>query len=188
MRLRNGTFLTALVFGLCGLFSLSWYTAFSNPKGEVHACVCVGCVCECICGSWESLQLRFTETPGSVRGAVQLLLDLQSSADGPSDLFADGTPAFCCQSSRVLLLYLQFSAYNLYPIFSQLARRVLFPCSVLLALMLGARGDQQWCEPAGFNVGCLCFCCFTLKRAGLVRCASRTWKHLVSVHVSGGPY
>ncbi|KAL6479959.1 hypothetical protein MHYP_G00109920 [Metynnis hypsauchen] len=32
MRLRNGTFLTVLVFGLCGLFSLSWYTAFSNPK------------------------------------------------------------------------------------------------------------------------------------------------------------
>uniref|UniRef100_A0AAR2JBH4 MGAT4 A/B/C C-terminal domain-containing protein n=1 Tax=Pygocentrus nattereri TaxID=42514 RepID=A0AAR2JBH4_PYGNA len=35
MRLRNGTFLTVLVFGLCGLFSLSWYTAFSNPKGNV---------------------------------------------------------------------------------------------------------------------------------------------------------
>uniref|UniRef100_A0A3B1KI87 Alpha-1,3-mannosyl-glycoprotein 4-beta-N-acetylglucosaminyltransferase B n=1 Tax=Astyanax mexicanus TaxID=7994 RepID=A0A3B1KI87_ASTMX len=35
MRLRNGTFLTVLVFGLCGLVSLSWYTAFSNPKGNV---------------------------------------------------------------------------------------------------------------------------------------------------------
>ncbi|KAK3535022.1 hypothetical protein QTP70_001979 [Hemibagrus guttatus] len=33
MRLRNGTFLTALVFGVCGLISLSWYTAFSNSKG-----------------------------------------------------------------------------------------------------------------------------------------------------------
>uniref|UniRef100_A0A9J7XMJ2 Alpha-1,3-mannosyl-glycoprotein 4-beta-N-acetylglucosaminyltransferase B n=1 Tax=Cyprinus carpio carpio TaxID=630221 RepID=A0A9J7XMJ2_CYPCA len=35
MRLRNGTFLTVLLFGLCGLISLSWYTAFSNSKGNV---------------------------------------------------------------------------------------------------------------------------------------------------------
>uniref|UniRef100_A0A4W4HH88 MGAT4 A/B/C C-terminal domain-containing protein n=1 Tax=Electrophorus electricus TaxID=8005 RepID=A0A4W4HH88_ELEEL len=35
MRLRNGTFLTILLFGLCGLISLSWYTAFSNSKGNV---------------------------------------------------------------------------------------------------------------------------------------------------------
>nr|ACM08946.1 Alpha-1,3-mannosyl-glycoprotein 4-beta-N-acetylglucosaminyltransferase B [Salmo salar] len=32
MRLRNGTFLTVVLFGLCGLISLSWYTAFSNSK------------------------------------------------------------------------------------------------------------------------------------------------------------
>uniref|UniRef100_A0A674AV55 Alpha-1,3-mannosyl-glycoprotein 4-beta-N-acetylglucosaminyltransferase B n=1 Tax=Salmo trutta TaxID=8032 RepID=A0A674AV55_SALTR len=35
MRLRNGTFLTVVLFGLCGLISLSWYTAFSNSKGDV---------------------------------------------------------------------------------------------------------------------------------------------------------
>uniref|UniRef100_A0A672RDH2 MGAT4 A/B/C C-terminal domain-containing protein n=1 Tax=Sinocyclocheilus grahami TaxID=75366 RepID=A0A672RDH2_SINGR len=35
MRLRNGTFLTVSLFGLCGLISLSWYTAFSNSKGNV---------------------------------------------------------------------------------------------------------------------------------------------------------
>ncbi|CAL8329054.1 unnamed protein product, partial [Gadus morhua 'NCC'] len=35
MRLRNGTFLTVLLFCLCGLISLSWYTAFSNSKGDV---------------------------------------------------------------------------------------------------------------------------------------------------------
>ncbi len=34
MRLRNGTFLTVSLFGLCGLISLSWYTAFSNSKGK----------------------------------------------------------------------------------------------------------------------------------------------------------
>lgn len=37
MRLRNGTFLTVVLFGLCGLISLSWYTAFSNSKGKVAA-------------------------------------------------------------------------------------------------------------------------------------------------------
>uniref|UniRef100_A0AAY4BRE4 Alpha-1,3-mannosyl-glycoprotein 4-beta-N-acetylglucosaminyltransferase B n=1 Tax=Denticeps clupeoides TaxID=299321 RepID=A0AAY4BRE4_9TELE len=35
MRLRNGTFLTVFLFGLCGLISLSWYTAFSSSKGDV---------------------------------------------------------------------------------------------------------------------------------------------------------
>uniref|UniRef100_A0A6Q2XDS4 MGAT4 A/B/C C-terminal domain-containing protein n=1 Tax=Esox lucius TaxID=8010 RepID=A0A6Q2XDS4_ESOLU len=35
MRLRNGTFLTVILFGLCGLISLSWYTAFSNSKDGV---------------------------------------------------------------------------------------------------------------------------------------------------------
>lgn len=34
MRFRNGTFVTVLVFGLCGLISLSWYTAYSNSKGR----------------------------------------------------------------------------------------------------------------------------------------------------------
>lgn len=36
MRLRNGTFLTVILFGLCGFISLSWYTAFSNSKGKTH--------------------------------------------------------------------------------------------------------------------------------------------------------
>lgn len=36
MRLRNGTFLTVIVFGLCGFISLSWYTAFSNSKGKTR--------------------------------------------------------------------------------------------------------------------------------------------------------
>ncbi|CDQ61750.1 unnamed protein product [Oncorhynchus mykiss] len=35
MRLRNGTFLTVVLFGLCGLISLSWYTAFSNSKAAI---------------------------------------------------------------------------------------------------------------------------------------------------------
>ncbi|XP_043925394.1 alpha-1,3-mannosyl-glycoprotein 4-beta-N-acetylglucosaminyltransferase B isoform X2 [Protopterus annectens] len=35
MRLRNGTFLTILFFGLCAFLSLSWYTAFSSHKGAV---------------------------------------------------------------------------------------------------------------------------------------------------------
>uniref|UniRef100_A0A3P8S039 Uncharacterized protein n=1 Tax=Amphiprion percula TaxID=161767 RepID=A0A3P8S039_AMPPE len=33
MRLRNVSFLTVLLFGLCGLVSLSWYTAFSSSRG-----------------------------------------------------------------------------------------------------------------------------------------------------------
>uniref|UniRef100_A0A8C5CVT9 Alpha-1,3-mannosyl-glycoprotein 4-beta-N-acetylglucosaminyltransferase B n=1 Tax=Gadus morhua TaxID=8049 RepID=A0A8C5CVT9_GADMO len=55
MRLRNGTFLTVLLFCLCGLISLSWYTAFSNSKGKVmvffntrygaRGCVCIPTVC-----------------------------------------------------------------------------------------------------------------------------------------------
>ncbi|KAI3351125.1 hypothetical protein L3Q82_005603 [Scortum barcoo] len=32
MRLRNVSFLTVLLFGLCGLVSLSWYTAFSSSR------------------------------------------------------------------------------------------------------------------------------------------------------------
>ncbi|KAM3866919.1 LOW QUALITY PROTEIN: alpha-1,3-mannosyl-glycoprotein 4-beta-N-acetylglucosaminyltransferase B [Diretmus argenteus] len=35
MRLRNVSFLTVLLFGLCGLVSLSWYTAFSSSRGDV---------------------------------------------------------------------------------------------------------------------------------------------------------
>ncbi|KAM9740910.1 alpha-1,3-mannosyl-glycoprotein 4-beta-N-acetylglucosaminyltransferase B [Menidia menidia] len=35
MRLRNVSVLTALVFGLGGLVSLSWYTAFSGSRGDV---------------------------------------------------------------------------------------------------------------------------------------------------------
>ncbi|KAF7647248.1 hypothetical protein LDENG_00175340 [Lucifuga dentata] len=35
MRFRNVSFLTVLLFGLCGLVSLSWYTAFSNSRGDV---------------------------------------------------------------------------------------------------------------------------------------------------------
>uniref|UniRef100_A0A3Q0TDU6 Uncharacterized protein n=1 Tax=Amphilophus citrinellus TaxID=61819 RepID=A0A3Q0TDU6_AMPCI len=34
MRLRNVSFLTVLLFGLCGLVSLSWYTAFSSSRGK----------------------------------------------------------------------------------------------------------------------------------------------------------
>lgn len=34
MRLRNGTFLTLLLFCLCAFLSLSWYAALSGPKGE----------------------------------------------------------------------------------------------------------------------------------------------------------
>ncbi|XDV36685.1 hypothetical protein PO909_006420 [Leuciscus waleckii] len=36
MRLRNGTFLTVILFALCGFISLSWYTAFSNSKGKTR--------------------------------------------------------------------------------------------------------------------------------------------------------
>uniref|UniRef100_A0A3Q2YLY1 Alpha-1,3-mannosyl-glycoprotein 4-beta-N-acetylglucosaminyltransferase B n=1 Tax=Hippocampus comes TaxID=109280 RepID=A0A3Q2YLY1_HIPCM len=35
MRFRNVSFLTLLLFGLCGLVSLSWYTAFSSSRGDV---------------------------------------------------------------------------------------------------------------------------------------------------------
>uniref|UniRef100_A0A8C5VIM3 Alpha-1,3-mannosyl-glycoprotein 4-beta-N-acetylglucosaminyltransferase B n=1 Tax=Microcebus murinus TaxID=30608 RepID=A0A8C5VIM3_MICMU len=35
MRLRNGTFLTLLLFCLCAFLSLSWYAALSGPKGDV---------------------------------------------------------------------------------------------------------------------------------------------------------
>uniref|UniRef100_A0A665U5E3 MGAT4 A/B/C C-terminal domain-containing protein n=1 Tax=Echeneis naucrates TaxID=173247 RepID=A0A665U5E3_ECHNA len=35
MRLRNVSFLTVLLFGLCGLVSLSWYTAFSSSRADV---------------------------------------------------------------------------------------------------------------------------------------------------------
>ncbi|XP_047196620.1 alpha-1,3-mannosyl-glycoprotein 4-beta-N-acetylglucosaminyltransferase B isoform X1 [Hippoglossus stenolepis] len=35
MRLRNVSFLTVLLFGLCGLVSVSWYTAFSSSRGDV---------------------------------------------------------------------------------------------------------------------------------------------------------
>ncbi|XP_075869775.1 alpha-1,3-mannosyl-glycoprotein 4-beta-N-acetylglucosaminyltransferase B [Nelusetta ayraudi] len=35
MRLRHVSFLTGLLFGLCGLLSLSWYTAFSSSRGDV---------------------------------------------------------------------------------------------------------------------------------------------------------
>ncbi|KAK5605302.1 Alpha-1,3-mannosyl-glycoprotein 4-beta-N-acetylglucosaminyltransferase B [Crenichthys baileyi] len=35
MRLRNVSFLTVLLFGLSGLVSLSWYTAFSSSRGDV---------------------------------------------------------------------------------------------------------------------------------------------------------
>ncbi|XP_032126105.1 alpha-1,3-mannosyl-glycoprotein 4-beta-N-acetylglucosaminyltransferase B isoform X1 [Sapajus apella] len=35
MRLRNGTFLTLLLFCLCAFLSLSWYAALSGQKGEV---------------------------------------------------------------------------------------------------------------------------------------------------------
>lgn len=34
MRLRNGAFLTLLLFCLCAFFSLSWYAALSGQKGE----------------------------------------------------------------------------------------------------------------------------------------------------------
>lgn len=34
MRLRNGTFLTLLLFCLCAFLSLSWYAALSGQKGE----------------------------------------------------------------------------------------------------------------------------------------------------------
>lgn len=37
MRLRNVSFLTVLLFGLCGLVSLSWYTAFSSSRGKNRA-------------------------------------------------------------------------------------------------------------------------------------------------------
>ncbi|VCX42136.1 unnamed protein product [Gulo gulo] len=35
MRLRNGTFLTLLLFCLCAFLSLSWYAALSGQKGDV---------------------------------------------------------------------------------------------------------------------------------------------------------
>ncbi|XP_055287180.1 alpha-1,3-mannosyl-glycoprotein 4-beta-N-acetylglucosaminyltransferase B [Moschus berezovskii] len=35
MRLRNGAFLTLLLFCLCAFFSLSWYAALSGQKGDV---------------------------------------------------------------------------------------------------------------------------------------------------------
>uniref|UniRef100_A0A8C6TNP5 Alpha-1,3-mannosyl-glycoprotein 4-beta-N-acetylglucosaminyltransferase B n=1 Tax=Neogobius melanostomus TaxID=47308 RepID=A0A8C6TNP5_9GOBI len=35
MRLRHASFLTLLLFGLCALVSLSWYTAFSGSRGDV---------------------------------------------------------------------------------------------------------------------------------------------------------
>ncbi|CAB1423840.1 unnamed protein product [Pleuronectes platessa] len=35
MRLRNVSFLTVLLFGLGGLVSVSWYTAFSSSRGDV---------------------------------------------------------------------------------------------------------------------------------------------------------
>ncbi|XP_037833444.1 alpha-1,3-mannosyl-glycoprotein 4-beta-N-acetylglucosaminyltransferase B [Kryptolebias marmoratus] len=35
MRFRNVSFLTVLLFGLSGLVSLSWYTAFSSSRGDV---------------------------------------------------------------------------------------------------------------------------------------------------------
>uniref|UniRef100_A0A3B3YLM0 Uncharacterized protein n=1 Tax=Poecilia mexicana TaxID=48701 RepID=A0A3B3YLM0_9TELE len=34
MRLRNVSVLTVLLFGLSGLVSLSWYTAFSTSRGK----------------------------------------------------------------------------------------------------------------------------------------------------------
>uniref|UniRef100_A0A3Q2P2Q1 Alpha-1,3-mannosyl-glycoprotein 4-beta-N-acetylglucosaminyltransferase B n=1 Tax=Fundulus heteroclitus TaxID=8078 RepID=A0A3Q2P2Q1_FUNHE len=34
MRLRNVSFLTVLLFGLSGLVSVSWYTAFSSSRGK----------------------------------------------------------------------------------------------------------------------------------------------------------
>ncbi|KAK7916230.1 hypothetical protein WMY93_011991 [Mugilogobius chulae] len=34
MRLRNASFLTLLLFGLCALLSLSWYTTFSGSRGK----------------------------------------------------------------------------------------------------------------------------------------------------------
>lgn len=34
MRLRNVSVLTVLLFGLSGLVSLSWYTAFSSSRGK----------------------------------------------------------------------------------------------------------------------------------------------------------
>ena len=37
MRLRNVSFLTVLLFGLCGLVSLSWYTAFSSSRGKTRS-------------------------------------------------------------------------------------------------------------------------------------------------------
>lgn len=53
MRLRNVSFLTVLLFGLCGLVSLSWYTAFSSSRGKTQSrsvplCVYV-CVTVCVC-------------------------------------------------------------------------------------------------------------------------------------------
>lgn len=56
MRIRNGTFLTVLLFGLCGLISLSWYTAFSNSKGRTDlgrwgrvfsVAICIMCLMQC---------------------------------------------------------------------------------------------------------------------------------------------
>uniref|UniRef100_A0A8C5DI39 MGAT4 A/B/C C-terminal domain-containing protein n=1 Tax=Gouania willdenowi TaxID=441366 RepID=A0A8C5DI39_GOUWI len=35
MRLRNVSFLTGLLFALCGLLSVSWYTALSGSRGDV---------------------------------------------------------------------------------------------------------------------------------------------------------
>uniref|UniRef100_A0A3B3ZTW3 Uncharacterized protein n=1 Tax=Periophthalmus magnuspinnatus TaxID=409849 RepID=A0A3B3ZTW3_9GOBI len=37
MRLRNASFLTLLLFGLCALVSLSWYTTFSGSRGLIRS-------------------------------------------------------------------------------------------------------------------------------------------------------
>lgn len=42
MRFRNVSFLTALLFGLSGLLSLSWYTAFSSSRGKTRSPAAVG--------------------------------------------------------------------------------------------------------------------------------------------------
>lgn len=49
MRLRNVSFLTVLLFGLCGLVSLSWYTAFSSSRGKTP-CAPAPPVCVCALG------------------------------------------------------------------------------------------------------------------------------------------